>query len=675
MSETKRRLHSVSLELLRHGPPHNQLLSRLTQYLALCGNWGAESIQLPMDHAEQLLRLDALSYGQSDTLRTGTLHEVGLRIAHMLAAIPGLGPSLSQATDSKADLAHLRLVLNAHELAMIPFECTLVPAGSPGTSGEPLLLQPAAPVTLTREIRGVSGAGTPWPLEPRILFAWAAPNGIGSVPYEAHLAALREAVDPWISAGSSSDRASVNSGAPMSDEAVRVERMKSLVTVLPMASLSEIHRLCSQSYFTHIHILAHGVVRSNGLGQEEVGLALHHAQSGFEIVSGQQLSNALKFTTESSVGRPAVITLAACRGSEVRSVITHGASIAHALHGAGIPFVVASQFPLSKRGSIIFTRDFYSAILRAQDPRRAIHAVRRRLASECTNTHDWASLVAYAALPPDFEDQLEEVLHKTRVESARRLFGWISLGISRLQGRVQGDQAASDQDLHRDAVSPIEQSIKQVEAYARAIGDYRKDFVEGAGMKGALLKRKAEAHYWISRALDRVDGHRSSLDGRTRHERLSREALQEARRAYWEVVEISPSNHWPTTQFLCLSWALDCLEEREYSLDADLWTTAKKSAEIYHEYGIEVERMWAASSLLELYLIHYIVNGDESFADQACDWMAKYVADPKIQQIAIFSTRDQLNRYISWWAAGNQLEGPGRAKRLGERLSRMLPPA
>ena len=31
------RVHEVELELVRPGPPHNQLLSPLTPYMALCG--------------------------------------------------------------------------------------------------------------------------------------------------------------------------------------------------------------------------------------------------------------------------------------------------------------------------------------------------------------------------------------------------------------------------------------------------------------------------------------------------------------------------------------------------------------------------------------------------------------------------------------------------------------
>ena len=51
---------TLTLELIRHGPAHNQLLSQLTQYLALSENGAAETIRLPFDHQDFLLRQEAM---------------------------------------------------------------------------------------------------------------------------------------------------------------------------------------------------------------------------------------------------------------------------------------------------------------------------------------------------------------------------------------------------------------------------------------------------------------------------------------------------------------------------------------------------------------------------------------------------------------------------------------
>jgi hypothetical protein len=55
-------MRTITLELLRHGPAHNQLLSPLTPYLALCENHGAETLHVPFEHNQFLHRLDALGY-------------------------------------------------------------------------------------------------------------------------------------------------------------------------------------------------------------------------------------------------------------------------------------------------------------------------------------------------------------------------------------------------------------------------------------------------------------------------------------------------------------------------------------------------------------------------------------------------------------------------------------
>lgn len=40
-------IRAVTIELLRAGPPHNQLLSPLTQYLGICGDSQAGMISVP----------------------------------------------------------------------------------------------------------------------------------------------------------------------------------------------------------------------------------------------------------------------------------------------------------------------------------------------------------------------------------------------------------------------------------------------------------------------------------------------------------------------------------------------------------------------------------------------------------------------------------------------------
>ena len=56
------RSKSIVLELLREGPPHNQLLSPLTRYLAVCENRPPESVRLSVEHRDFLRWQAGLTY-------------------------------------------------------------------------------------------------------------------------------------------------------------------------------------------------------------------------------------------------------------------------------------------------------------------------------------------------------------------------------------------------------------------------------------------------------------------------------------------------------------------------------------------------------------------------------------------------------------------------------------
>ena len=124
-------MHTITLELLRHGPAHNQLLSPLTPYLALCENHGAVTMHVPFEHNQFLHRLDALGYRVSDDARIFQLKDTAAVLGQLLATVPGLtAESNKQDVDAKP-LAHLRLIISASELALLPFELRFHQPGSP----------------------------------------------------------------------------------------------------------------------------------------------------------------------------------------------------------------------------------------------------------------------------------------------------------------------------------------------------------------------------------------------------------------------------------------------------------------------------------------------------------------------------------------------------------------
>ena len=87
-------IRPVTVEFLREGPRHNQLLSPLTPYLAVCGDSPAGVVKMPYEHAVFERRRQELRYAVSseadEARRRGILDQTGREMAEILALVPGL---------------------------------------------------------------------------------------------------------------------------------------------------------------------------------------------------------------------------------------------------------------------------------------------------------------------------------------------------------------------------------------------------------------------------------------------------------------------------------------------------------------------------------------------------------------------------------------------------------
>src|SRR3954470_23897740 len=105
-------MRTITLELLRHGPPHNQLLSPLTEYLALCENHSGVTVRVPFEHNQMLYRLRLLTYAMGE--EAGPFHIKGTAqvIGDLLAEIPAVTADVNRAQSGNAhdSVTHLRLV-------------------------------------------------------------------------------------------------------------------------------------------------------------------------------------------------------------------------------------------------------------------------------------------------------------------------------------------------------------------------------------------------------------------------------------------------------------------------------------------------------------------------------------------------------------------------------------
>jgi hypothetical protein len=384
-----------TLELLRGGPPHNQLVSPITEYLALCGGAAPHTLRLPFEHGDLTNRLLVLRYGlgngrDQEVLRQSEISRLARELGGLLGSIPAFGAEISSLeVPLDGGVVHFRLVLAGNELGLVPWEIAHVPVGLPG-AGLPMLLQPRVPISMTREVRGSSRRRFQWDRVPRILFATADDRDFPANTVEAHLLALRRALEPW----AYPDRAWQPTSYP--------------IDIIELASVEKIRQRCLDQDYTHVHILAHGAP-VDAQSDVRFGLRLHaNDNPGKRVVAtGEQLAHAvLPSRSRKGASDPVLVSLATCNSANQTTVITPGGSIAHQLHHMGVPWVVASQFPLTVLGSVVLVEDLYNELLQGTDPRIALHRIRQHLATQFGDRHDWATLVAYASFPTDFDVQV-----------------------------------------------------------------------------------------------------------------------------------------------------------------------------------------------------------------------------------------------------------------------------
>ena len=637
-------LPGLTLELLRGGPAHNQLLSPLTEYLTLCGSAAPHRLRLPFEQRDLDQRLTLLGYElgrggnpdaatKAEALRQGEVHRLGRDLGEVLGSIPALRSELAGLeTPRDGSAAHLRLVLAGNELAAIPWELAHVPPGMAG-AGLPLFLQARRPLSLTREVRGAGRRRFDWDQRPRVLFAAADAGDFPPGVVEAHLLALRQAVEPWRWGRWVYERGSTP---------------PPLVTLLPRAGIDAIREACQREAFTHVHILAHGRPAGDG-ADGRYGLWLHR-DAGREAVTGKRLAQALGVADPGARrSDPLVVTLAACDSAHLPSPIVPGGSVAHDLHENGVPWVIASQLPLTATGSVVFARAVYAGLLRACDPRVVLSELRGELATRFGDRHDWAAVVAYASLPDDFEPSLQ----RFRLRAARAVrdhaYTLVDLLLLALWPPAAGAAALDFGRLRRKDVdragAAIEAALRAFRAMRQeddAEGDDRPELTASAARAdfyatdGALLKRRAEVAW-----LREPDG------PEWRH------VLAESLARYNEGVRRGSFDaHWNLGQASVLSAILRRFPPPGRShLDYPdrHFKAAIRAARMATRQSDASARMWGYSTLIELRLVER-AEGAPSAASTVVDCirnMLKYAVPGRA--IAVWTTFRQLQRLRFWW--------------------------
>lgn len=646
--------NSIAIELLRPGTPHNQTLSPGVTYLALCGAHPPAEFRINLEQYKfsrylQLLRYKEGTVAPSIQLAREALQEI---ITKIFEEIPALQ---TEASFSDGWL-HLHLIMTPRELAMLPFELALTPDGFQGARDKPFLLNPQRLTTITREVRQVAPKKYNLPAKPRILFAWA--DAQNPVPAEDHAVELRAALLPWACPNT-------NKPEPEADYEPRL-------TVLPNATLSQLQTAVKEAVrqnnpFTHVHLLAHGVPIADPDNGPRFALALHTekpipkadgSMTQTDAVDGARLADALLVVQNNHTYSPAVVTIAACDGGNEGTNLLPGGSLGHILHQSGVPYVLASQFPLSIPGSIQLVRDLYPRLLHGEDPRTALYYARQALLSN-PNVHDWASLVAYARFPDDFDDQLEDNRLKIAFDLIRATNAWSDYLTQHQIKQEQTYEIVTDR--LKSAIAKLENLLPQdVDAVTN-----QARLAEHFGLLGSAHKRLAEHRY------------RQGNQTETKRDELlkqSRKALEKARGYYQRGHDLLLVRHWNAVQYL----AMTALFKGTLASEQDRWCVARFAAEKELNNPTGQDWVWSLGSLAELYLLKpFTVSVSEFEAEKieaitsACAYLDK-LAESDFA-FAKESTARQLDRYIHWWPAAFPSPISEQLREMAIRLRERLP--
>ncbi|MEP7367926.1 MAG: CHAT domain-containing protein, partial [Acidobacteriota bacterium] len=508
--------------------------------------------------------------------------------------------------------------------------------------------------------------------------AYASPGQVGEVPWQDHLWALRQMLQPW-----------ANYAEPDEEK-----RFVDNLVVLKDASCALIERACAENEFSHVHILAHGTEFHEGYDQR-FGLALHDpipmTRDGIDRVSGERLATALRAvrnTGQRRLSRPLVVTLASCDSGNQGTVMGLGGSVAFALHQAEIPIVIASQFPLSVAASSVFVRVLYEALLWGLDPRVAINDLRRRLHTQFPTTHDWASVTAYASLPDNFSEWLTGTQVSqtyTSMEAAMKFADFVSERCEGLQdssgavaptglsATATPGASATTRSMLNDATEKMEAARLRVERlFDSGVGNR----AELAGKLAATEKRCAQIYYYFSQLDEETADH---FANKWQH------LLYKSRQHYWNVFELNRDNSWAIVQFLSLDIILRRLKKRvsdlvlepheEYNQPGALW-------KLSHDLSINdlrdrenKLRHWAMGNLIELYLVAPLMDPpfDARSQDEYAAYAMKYakdLVDSAGTDFEVYSTRRQVLRYNDWYREIAEISG---IEAIVSMVSRILP--
>jgi hypothetical protein len=272
--------------------------------------------------------------------------------------------------------------------------------------------------------------------------------------------------------------------------------------------------------------------------------------------------------------------------------------------------------------------------------------MRRRLRTDSPDTHDWASIVAYAVVPYDFEQQVEDFQnYQTR---------------QRLETKFdEADHRLLAASPKIDAARPSDSPLPTVDAtlwtqLEKIYTDIRRDtqqFCAAPHLDPAELAERlgmaASSEKRIGDLFKRGGGQEKSIV-----------AYQNACELYRKALAVHPVNHWVITQYLSMLAVLNSMkaaDPADISSFTSWWKTSRQIAQWELRGTSGDTRAWALGTLAELELLGAVYDGTnfdrtavKNQINQICRDLWEEVGK---DSFPVASTRRQFLRYRDIWTS------------------------
>ncbi|HWA72753.1 MAG TPA: hypothetical protein VG937_10475 [Polyangiaceae bacterium] len=299
-----------------------------------------------------------------------------------------------------------------------------------------------------------------------------------------------------------------------------------------------------------------------------------------------------------------------------------------------------------------------------------MHALRRELLVAYPDTHDWASLVVYASLPTDLEQQLhavrrgsERLAAETAIERFRATLRGKDESVIQGSNLDASERARLVHDVDRldETVAVVRASLDRADSNQARTDAYR--FLGRLAMRlyDAYVHRSAPFTSAISQTLTRMKKHDFASGQRPISMLAPQELLKLAKDSY-EAAHRSDGSQWELwVQVVALCWALRLNEVDRAQFDKDL-TATRFMADLLLERAASAttnaaeQRALASAIAFEVELLAYFaghnrqLSAEGTFEEQLDRKFELFLkaAAPVPESYRAHAAWRQLRRYEVW---------------------------